>query len=329
MEPSKLREELSAVCTILFTPFDERGEIDEDGFRRNICFLVEKSKQHKENLIFVPNGSMGEFYTLSEEEQKKIIQITIDEVGDKGIVLAGTGHSGTRQALRMSQFAENVGAQGVMIVLPYYHIPSKSGMYQHYKTIAEGINIGVIVYNNLDATKAHIDPELMSKIADIPNIIGLKENSTNLATIHAMMKLDNEGKVRLIIGKGEFWYATAIPFGCTAFASSIANFYPEFSLDILDAGKKGNIKEVWKLIQQKYIPLQEFTDKVTRKRETTSVVPSQLTSLYTYLAVRKAAMPLVGLGGSGKTRLPIMSIDKSEIDELKSVLEKIGLSVIK
>lgn len=324
-----LREKLSSVFTVLFTPFDKKGEIDEQSLRRNISFLVEKSEQHKENLIFVPNGSMSEFYTLSEDEQKKVIQTTIEEVGDKGIVIAGTGHSGTIQALKMSQFAEDAGAQGVMIVLPYYHIPSKSEMYQHYKTIAEGIDIGVIVYNNIDATKAHIDPKLMLKIAAIPNVIGLKENSTDLAMIRAMMKLDHEGKVRVIIGKGEFWYAAAIPFGCMGFVSSIANFYPDFPLDLLHAGKEGKIKEAWELIEQKYIPLQEFTDEVTRKRETTSVMPPQFTSLYMYLAVRKAAMPLVGLGGSGKTRLPIMPINKSEIGKLKNVLEKLGLSVSK
>jgi len=326
MEPSRLMKELSSVCTILFTPFDAHGEIDEDGFRQNISFLVEKSREHKENLVFVPNGSMSEFYALSEEEQKKIIKIAIEEVGDNAPVVAGTGHSGTRQALRMSRYAEDAGADGVMVVLPYYHIPCKEGMYQHFKTIAEGLEIGVIVYNNPDATKAHVDPQLMSRMTDLPNVIGLKENSTNLSMIWKMMKLDNEGKIRVIIGKGEFWYTTAIPFGCSGFVSSIANFYPEFSLDLLKAGKERKVQEAWKLVEERFMPLQEFVDRVTKKREVTSILPRQLTNSYTYLAVRKAIMPLVGFSGSGETRLPILPLNEEEKLDLKKVLENIGLS---
>lgn len=328
MEPQELKSELSAVCAVLFTPFDNRKEIDEDGLRQNISFLIEKSKGHTEKLVFIVNGSMSEFYALTEEEQKRIIEITVDEVGNKALVIAGTGHSGTRPALIMSQYAEDAGAEGVMIVTPYYHTPTREGMYQHYKTIAEGVNIGIILYNNLDATKAHVDPQLMSQIADIPNVIALKENSTDLSLIRKMMKLESEGKVRLIVGKGEFWYAASIPFGCSSFVSSIANFYPEFSLDLLKAGKSGNFRRAWRLIEEKYIPLQQFIEKVTKKRKTTSILPPQLTRSYTYLAVRKAVMPLVGLRGSGKTRLPItVSLTEDEIEKLRCVLETIGLSV--
>ena len=326
MEPKELMDSLSAVCVILFTPFNEKDEVDEDGLRQNIRFILEKSKGHTEKLVFIVNGSMSEFYALTEEEQKKVIKIAVDEVGGKVPVIAGTGHSGTKPALRMSKYAEEVGADGVMVVLPYYLTPCTEGMYMHYKTIAEGINIGVILYNNLDATKAHVDPELMSRIAEIPNLVGLKENSTNLAIIRKMMKLEYEGKLKVMIGKGEFWYAASIPFGCSSFATCLANFYPEFSLDLLKAGRSGDVETAWKLIEEKFMPLQEFTEKLTKKRVTTSVLPPQLTRSYVYLAVRKAVMPLVGLSG-GKTRLPIMPITEEEKQELKMVLERIGLSV--
>ena len=328
MELEKLKNELSSVCVILFTPFDDEDEIDEDGYRQNISFLIEKSKGHTEKLIFVAGGSLGEFYALTEDELKKIIKIAVDEVGGKAIVIAGTAHSGTKPSLKMSQYAKDVGADGVLVVLPYYHIPSWEGMYQHYKTIASGLDIGVIVYNNPDTTKAYINPELMPRIVDIPNVIGIKENSTNLATIRKIMKLDHEGKARVIGGKGEFLYAACIPFGMSGFVSSYANFYPEFSLDLLKVGKMGDVKAAWKLIEEKFMPLQDFVDEVTKKRKSISSAP-QLTSLYAYLAVRKAVMPLIGLSGSGKTRLPIIPITEEEKEKLKDVIEVMGLPLVR
>ena len=322
MRRTDLINKLSAVLVVLFTPFHKDGEIDVEGLKQNISFLLEKSKKYSENLVFIVGGSLSEFYSLSEDERKLLIKTVVDEAGGKVPIIAGTGHSGTKPAIELSKYAEDVGADGVMVVLPYYFTPEKDGMYNHYKAIADAINIGIIIYNNPEATKAQIDPDLMSRMVNIENIIGLKENSTDLLFIRKMMKYD--GKIRVIIGKGEFWYTTAIPFGCKAFVSSMANFYPEFSLELLKLGKKGDVKAAWKLIEEKYLPLQEFTEKVARRRVTTSIMPLQLTRSYVYVAVRKAIMNIVGLHGGGP-RLPLTPLTEEEKKELKEVVEKIGL----
>ncbi|MEM3653580.1 MAG: dihydrodipicolinate synthase family protein, partial [Candidatus Bathyarchaeia archaeon] len=154
MEPEKLKERLKGVFVVVATPFNEKDELDEEGLRYNLNFLVEKGKGKPLSLIIA--GSTGEFYALSEEEHKRLIKIAVDEVNGKLVLIAGTGQAGTKNALKISKYAEDVGADGVMVVLPYYHVPTENGMYQHFKTIAEGIEVGMLIYNNPDTTKTYI-----------------------------------------------------------------------------------------------------------------------------------------------------------------------------
>jgi 4-hydroxy-tetrahydrodipicolinate synthase len=320
MEPEKLKERLSAVCVVLHTPFKDSEELDIDGLRRNVSFLVESAAKSKRNLVLIPTGTAGEFFNMSDEERKKVISVTIEEANGKVPVVAGTACAGTRQTLILSKYAEDAGADGVMVVLPYYVSPNEEGMYMHYKTLAENLEIGIMVYNNIDATKSHIDPPLMERIIELPNIISLKECSLDMHMWYEMMKF--EGRIRVIHGKGELPYAMVSHLGCSGFVSLIANWYPEYSLEVLDAGLTKDFKRLWELIK-KLEPYRQFVKKVLERRKPTSVLCKYFTREFTYYGISKAAADLCGLCG-GRPRSPLSSLDEKEKKELKEVLQEIG-----
>lgn len=323
MKPEELKKKLNAVFMVIVTPFKENGEVDLEGVRTNTRFFVDNYSN--EPLVISPTGSIGEFYTLSSEERKAVIKTVIEEAKGKIPVVAGTSHSGTREALRMSKFAEEVGADGVIVVLPYYHVPSEEGMYKHYKVIAEGVNIGVMVYNNPDTSKCYIAPHLMERIVDIPGIVGVKENTKNLATFSHMMEAVGD-KVPVLCGLGEFWFPFESLLGCRGFVSGIANFAPEISLSLLKAAHREDYKEVREILKVLQ-PLFRFRRKIsTSHGPTTTILPTGYTASYDWLAMLKEAMNMVGLCG-GVPRLPLLPLRNEDKEELRKILVDMGLPV--
>lgn len=322
MEPEKLKEKLKGVFVAVATPFNEKDELDEEALRYNLEFLVEKGKGRPLSLIVA--GSTGEFYTLSEEEYKRLIKIAVDKVNGKLILIAGTGQAGTKNALEMSKYAEDAGVDGVMVVLPYYHVPTEDGMYLHFKTIAEGINIGMLVYNNPDTTKTYINPWLMNKIAEIKNIVGVKENGHDLMAIYWMMKIVGK-KIPVLCGLGELWFLVESTLGCSGFISALANYAPEISLKLYESINKGDFEQARAIIN-KLEPLFDFDRKIAASHgPSTTILPMGFASSYMWIGVMKEAMNIIGLKG-GKPRLPLLSLTNDEKKELKIVLEKIGVT---
>ena len=322
MKPEELKKRLNAVLVVMTTPFTKGDEVDVEGLRENTRFLVEKGAGRP--LVLVPTGSTGEFYALSDDERKVVVRTVVDETNQKLPVIAGAAQAGTRETLKMCRYAEDVGADGVMVVLPYYHVPSQEGMYQHYKVIAEGINIGVVVYNNPDTSKCHINPQLMAKLAEIPGIVGDKENTKNLMTYYWMKKLAGE-KIPILCGLGEFWFSLEALLGCPGYISSKANFAPEISLEILDMAAKRDFEGVQKIIER-LGPLFEFQRRVGAAHETTTILPVGYSTSYRWMGIVKEAMGLMGLCG-GVPRLPILPLDEKEKEELRKVLTETGLSI--
>jgi 4-hydroxy-tetrahydrodipicolinate synthase len=328
MRPEALKEFLmkGTIVEILMTPFTKDEELDVEGLRENIRYLVEVFKG--EPVALTPCGSLSEFYAMSEEEIKKVIKITVEEVGGKLPVIAGTGAAGTKLAINLSKYAEDVGVDGVQVVLPYYHTPEELGMYLHYKKIAESLNIGVVIYNNPYVSKAYIKPPLMKKIVnDIPNIVGVKENTPFIDTFYQQVKAVGH-KIPIIQGRGEWWYVATLPYGARGFVSGL-NFMPKFSLELLKAGVSGDWKKAHELIK-KLEPLDEFIARMREKYgPPTSILQPPYTTSYIYMSVRKAAMDILGLRG-GSMRLPLINLKDEDKEELKKILlEGLGLKSIR
>lgn len=155
MGPDEFRKKCKGIIPVLFCPYTkDRKSVDLDALRKNTQFLVDFANKGNKDVVIITNGSTTEFYANSIEEQKSVIKTVVDTVDGVIPTIAGVSQAGTKETIKMANYAEEVGADCVMVVTPYYHAPFKEGLYQHFKAIAESINIGIMVYNNLAVSAA-------------------------------------------------------------------------------------------------------------------------------------------------------------------------------
>jgi len=184
--------EIKGLFTAIITPFDEKGKVDEEGLRGNIEFQLENGVDG-----VVPVGTTGESATLSEEEHKRVVEITIDQVNGRALVLAGTGSNNTAEAIDYTRHAKDAGADAALMISPYYNKPTQEGIYQHYKKVAESVDIPIILYTVPGRTMVNIEPETTKRLSEIPNIVGIKDASGNLNQISKEILLCGEDFVVL------------------------------------------------------------------------------------------------------------------------------------
>ncbi len=170
-----MRTPFTGVGTALVTPFTTTGILDEDAVRRLVRRQIDEGVH-----FLVPCGTTGESPTLSEEERTRIVQICVEEARGKVPVLAGAGGYDTREVIHAARQMERAGANGLLSVTPYYNKPTPDGLVQHYKAIAESTSLPIILYNVPGRTGCNIDVNTLSRLAAIPNIIGVKEASGNM-----------------------------------------------------------------------------------------------------------------------------------------------------
>ena len=161
----------------IVTPF-KNGTVDEQAFRDLLQFHIENGTNG-----IVPCGTTGESATLTNEEHHRVISIAVEMCKDKIPVLAGTGSNSTREAIEMTQFAEKAGADGALLVTPYYNKPSQQGLYEHYSAVAKETDLPIILYNVPGRTSVNMLPETVARLdKDHKNIVGIKEASGSLGS---------------------------------------------------------------------------------------------------------------------------------------------------
>jgi 4-hydroxy-tetrahydrodipicolinate synthase len=170
-----MRTPFTGVGTALVTPFTPTGILDEDAVRRLA------RRQIDEGIHFlVPCGTTGESPTLSEQERTLVVQICVEEAKGAIPVLAGAGGYDTREVIHAARQMERAGANGLLSVTPYYNKPTPDGLLQHYRAIAESTSLPIVVYNVPGRTGCNVDPATLAKLAELPNVIGVKEASGNI-----------------------------------------------------------------------------------------------------------------------------------------------------
>jgi len=167
----------------MITPFRESNEIDEEGFRKNINFLIEN---HVDGLLAA--GTSGESATITISEQKKLIDILVEEVDGRVATIAGAGSNSTKDALELVQYAEGAGANMALVITPYYNKPQPHGLIEHYKTVNNNSDIPIIVYNVPFRTGTDIDPETTATVAEFDNIVAIKEANPDLDKVSKTQK---------------------------------------------------------------------------------------------------------------------------------------------
>jgi len=172
------------VLTAMITPFRKDLSIDYDQVKKLARYLVQSGSDG-----LVISGTTGESPTLTKEEKIELFRVIVEEVGGDAVVIAGTGSNNTAASVELTQAAEKVGADGIMLVGPYYNKPTQEGLYQHFKTIAESTNLPVLLYNIPGRSAVNILPQTVARLAEIDNIVAIKEASGSLEQVTELRRL--------------------------------------------------------------------------------------------------------------------------------------------
>ena len=323
MSPEKFQDSLKGPISLVMTPFKENGDLDVTALKEMLKHLVKKFKG--KDVVFLAGGSTGEFYALNDEEYKLYVKTVVEAVNGEIPLLIGTARAATRYTIEASKYAQDAGADGLLIVNVFYHPTFEECIYNHYKEIANSLKIGIVIYNNPMTTKLYIYPDLMKRLSKIDNIIGLKENTNNPMLFYRMFKTIDPKDMKVFTGLGETMFKYTALVGDRAFVCDIANYVPDIAFSIYDAAVARDYDKMAELID-KIDPVYQFIGKLGKKY---GPVPSpitnylQLDGIPIYQSVIKEAMKLIGLN-VGKVRGPMYNLNKEEVNELRSILKLVG-----
>ena len=284
----------------LVTPFTDDGKIiDEERLRILVNHCIELGVHG-----VVPCGTTGEFVNLSTEEKKKVIKTVIDEVNGRVPVIAGTGASGTRETVEMTKYAKDAGATAALIVTPFYLKPADRGIYEHYNTIATEVDLPIILYNIPQCTGLPLPWQMVEDLAQIPNIVAVKDSSGQLSFILAVLEKVRD-KINVLCGHDEVVIA-ALAAGCSGAILASANVIPDVWIQIYNHIKNGEL--------QKARELQYKVQKIARIIAGSGAVGTKAALNMMKIKVGPVRMPL-SVGGE---------LTYESREELRLDLEKIG-----
>jgi 4-hydroxy-tetrahydrodipicolinate synthase len=316
-----MRETIKAVVVVQATPLNRDGSLDLEGLRTNTRFLVERCAGKR--VVLVPTGSTGEAYALSDAERLKVIETVIDCAGGKLPVVAGTAAAGTERTIELSRAAESAGADGVQVVLPYYHVPSEEGLVRHFLRLADALKIGVMIYNNPLVSKLWMAPHLMARCAEHANIVADKENASEVTLYKAMRDAIDPSKMSVLCGLGDLQFAYTAALGCPGFVTWTANLAPELSLELLAASDACDFRRVREIVA-KTGRLYEYAGVCAQRRGRDPWILPGFASGHIYVGILKAALEMKGLAG-GPVRGPGDDLTGEERAELKALLRDLDL----
>ena len=284
------------VFPAIITPFKRNSSMDLDleGLRSNIAFLLEEGVHG-----IVPCGSTGESATLSFEEHEQVIEVAIDEVDGRVPVLAGTGSNNTAEAIRFTEAAKDLGADGALVISPYYNKPNRSGLIKHYTKIAD-IGLPIVMYNVPGRTGQNLLPDLVIELARHPNIVGIKEASGDIGQVSRII----EGTLSedfMVISGDDGLTLPILCLGGSGVISVAANVQPALMVRMFDHFCEGELEEALD-IHYSLSPLFRalFID--------TNPIPV------------KKAVALCGMAG-GPVRPPLDELDADKTAKLQEVLD--------
>lgn len=230
----------------LITPF-KNGAVDEAGFQKFVAWHIEQGSHG-----LVPCGTTGESPTLSHAEHKKVVELCLEVAKGKVPVIAGTGSNSTAEAIDLTKHAADAGADGALVVTPYYNKPTQEGLYQHYKAIHDAAEIPIIIYNIPGRSVVNMSVETMARLAQLPRIAGVKDATADLVRPHHTRTTCGEDFVQL---SGED--ASVVPFlahgghGCISVTANVA---PKLCAELHEAWQAGDLETVGR-INDRLMPL--------------------------------------------------------------------------
>jgi 4-hydroxy-tetrahydrodipicolinate synthase len=291
---------IEGVYPALITPFTKDDEVDKDGLRRLVEYVIEGGVAG-----IVPCGTTGESATLSHEEHKEVIRAVVEY--STVPVIAGTGSNNTKEAIELTRYAEDVGADACLLITPYYNKPNVKGLKEHFARIGDAVDIPLIVYNIPSRTGQNVSAETQVELAaEVANLKGVKEASGDLKQIGTIIRLAAEqGLDFTVVAGDDFLTLPIMSLGGTGVISVAANIVPKEMCAMVDAMSKRELKKA-KELNIRLFPLFDAMFLETNP-----------------IPVKKAA-ELMGLP-SGHVRLPLGPLSEANVEKLRKVLKGLGM----
>jgi len=286
------------IIPAMVTPVTPGGKINVEALRKLTDYLI-KGGVHG----LFPVGSQGEFYALTFEEKKRVIEVVVEETKRRVPVYAGTGAVTTREAIALTKMAEEAGVSAVSILTPFFIRPNEEELFEHYSAIAKATRLPVLLYNNPQRTGVNISPEFVARASRVENIVGIKDSSGDLTITSEYIRRTNE-KFSVLAGRDTLIYGTLCYGGKGAIAAT-ANVAPKVVVEIYEAFQAGDWKRSLEA-QFRLAPLRLAFD------------------LGTFPVVIKEALNLIGID-AGIGIPPVGGIAHKAKAELKKILENMEL----
>lgn len=289
-------EAFAGLSVAIVTPFTN-GEVDYNIFRDQIEFQIAAGTK-----CVVPVGTTGESPTLSHDEQDRVIAFVVEAVAGRVKVMPGTGSNSTAEALRLTKFAERVGADAALQVAPYYNKPTQEGFYQHFKRLAEETGLPQCIYNIPGRTGKNIEPETIIRLAELENITMVKEATGSLDQASQITTATN----LTVLSGDDSLTLPLMAIGGRGVISVVGNIVPQDMIALTAAMDRGDLAEALRW-HRKLFPLCR-----------------DMLGLATNPIPLKAAMKLLGRD-PGELRLPMTELEEAGVAKLKKSLTEYGL----
>ncbi len=281
----------------IVTPFKD-GKVDEGAFRDLIEFQIGMGTDG-----IVPCGTTGESATLSYEEHERVVEVAIEAVDKRVPVIAGTGSNSTAETIMLTKHAERAGADGALLITPYYNKPTQEGLYQHYRAVSEEVDLPLILYNVPGRTGVNLLPETVARLAELKNIVGIKEATGDMNQVSRIIEMCPEGFT--VLSGDDFTTFPLMCLGGKGVISVTANIAPKDMASLVDALEAGDMDEARRL-HYRLLPLHRamFIE--------TNPIPV------------KTALAMMGRIEE-ELRLPLVPMAPSNRERLKKALTDYGL----
>jgi len=284
--------------TVLVTPFTADGAaVDLDALARLVEFQIAEGIHG-----LIPLGSTGEFLSITPDERRAVVETTVKAAAGRVPVLIGTGGEWTRDVVAMSREAEAQGANGVMIIPPYYSVPTEDELYVHYKTVADAIDIPIMVYNNPSTANVDMSPETITRLSTIPNCSYVKESTLDVTRVRDIVRLCGERMTVFagVLGFESFW------MGAEGWVAVCSNVAPRLSAALFEASVDRRDLDGATAIHRRLLPLLPFVGGPR------------------YVSGTKAAFEMMDMS-MGPPRPPRLPLPEKERPALRKVLVDMGL----
>jgi 4-hydroxy-tetrahydrodipicolinate synthase len=289
-------EQFAGLTVALITPF-RSGEVDFEGLHRLVDWHVEQGTD-----CLAPTGTTGESPTLDHDEHERVVAAVVERAAGRIKVMAGTGSNSTKEAIRLTRSARRSGADGALMVGPYYNKPTQDGYYRHFAAVAEAVDIPIVLYNIPGRTGSNIVPETIARLAELPNIVGIKEATGSLDQASQIAAITN----LTILSGDDSLTLPLMSIGGRGVVSVVGNIVPRDLKALVKAFDAGRVAEAQQW-HRKLFPLCRDMLGVA-----TNPIPI------------KAAMKLLGRD-TGELRLPLCPLDAAGETRVRQTLKSYGL----